>query len=143
MLSDLRKTLIQHPARYFVLGGDGVPLFFWLQRHGHPIDWTMVNNKASAAALSIKAINFIGLVAEVSADETYLQAQSFEVYISTERTEENVHIYEDVARMANPARTVNLDRGKQISPSRKSLKIGRNMPCPSGSGMKYKMYHGR
>ncbi|QFU04084.1 preprotein translocase subunit SecA [Pseudoalteromonas sp. THAF3] len=143
MLSDLRKTLIQHPARYFVLGGDGVPLFVWLQRHGHPIDWTKVNNKASAGALSVKATNVIGVVAEVSAEGTYLQAQPFEVYIPTKRTEENAHIYEDAARMANPARTVNLNREKQLSPSRKSKKIGRNVPCPCGSGMKYKRCHGR
>jgi hypothetical protein len=143
MLSDLRKTLLQHPARYFVLGGDGVPLFVWLQRHGHPIDWTKVNNKASAGALSVKATNVIGVVAEVSAEGTYLQAQPFEVYIPTERTEENAHIYEDAARMANPARTVNLNREKQLSPSRKSKKIGRNVPCPCGSGMKYKRCHGR
>ncbi|MGQ0334550.1 SEC-C metal-binding domain-containing protein [Halomonas elongata] len=143
MLSDLRKTLIQHPARYFVLGGDGVPLFVWLQRHGHSIDWTKVNNKASAGALSVKATNVIGVLAEVSAEGTYLQAQPFEAYIPTERTEENAHIYEDAARMANPARTVNLNREKQLSPSRKSKKIGRNVPCPCGSGMKYKRCHGR
>lgn len=142
-LSDLRKTLIQHPARYFVLGGDGVTLFVWLQRHGHPIDWTKVNNKASARALSVKATNVIGVVAKVSAEGTYLQAQSFKVYIPTERTEENAHIYEDAARMANPARTVNLNQKKQLSPSRKSKKIGRNVPCPCGSGMKYKRCHGR
>ncbi|AKR78683.1 MULTISPECIES: YecA family protein [Edwardsiella] len=140
MLSDLRKTLIQHPVRYFVLGGDGVPLFVWLQRYGHPIDWT----KASAVALSAKATNVIGVVAEVSADGTYVQARSFKIYIPTEQTAENVHIYyEDAVRMANPVRTVNLDRGKQISPSRNSLKIGRNVPCPCGSGMKYKRCHGR
>lgn len=102
-----------------------------------------MNNKASAGALSVKATNVIGVVAEVSAEGTYLQAQPFEVYIPTKRTEENAHIYEDAARMANPARTVNLNREKQLSPSRKSKKIGRNVPCPCGSGMKYKRCHGR
>jgi len=143
MLSDLRKTLIQHPVRYFVLGGDGVPLFVWLQRHGHPIDWTKVNNKASAVALSAKATNVIGVVAEVSADGTYVQARSFKIYIPTEQTAENAHIYEDAARMANPERTVNLEREKQVHFGRKSKKIGRNVPCPCGSGMKYKRCHGR
>ncbi|NTX70319.1 hypothetical protein FCH31_12915 [Lelliottia amnigena] len=45
--------------------------------------------------------------------------------------------------MANPARTANLDRGKQISPSRKSSKIDSNVPYPCGSSMKYERCHGR
>ena len=57
MLSDLRQTLNQHPARYFILSGDGEPFFIWLQQHDHQIDWTRVSNKASAAALAVKASN--------------------------------------------------------------------------------------
>ena len=58
-----------------------------------------MNNKVSAGALSVKATNVIGVVVEVSADGTYVQARSLEVYILTEQTAENVHIYEDAARM--------------------------------------------
>ena len=74
-----------------------------------------MNNKVSAGALSVKATNVIGVVVEVSADGTYVQARSLEVYILTEQTAENVHIYEDAARMANPARMVNLEREKKFS----------------------------
>lgn len=143
MLSNLCQTLNQYPARYFILSGDGEPLFVWLQRHGHQIDWISVNNKASAAALTVKASNAIGVVAEVSADGTYQRAQSFAVHIPTARTKENAHIYEDAARMANPARSVNLNRQKNVIPAAKSKKIGRNAPCPCGSGVKYKRCHGR
>lgn len=108
MLSDLRSTLNQHPARYFILAGDGKPLFVWLQRHNHEIDWTKVNDKASAAALAVKASNAIGVVAEVSADGTYHGAQYFAVRVPTARTKENAHVYEDAARMARPSRMVNL-----------------------------------
>jgi hypothetical protein len=60
MLSDLRQTLNRHPARYFVLSKDAEPLFVWLQQHGVQIDWTKVNDKASAASLAIKASDVIG-----------------------------------------------------------------------------------
>ncbi|GGF67454.1 hypothetical protein GCM10007301_28940 [Azorhizobium oxalatiphilum] len=92
MLSDLRQTLNQHPARYFILAGDDEPLFVWLQKHDHQIDWTRVNDKASAAALAVKASSVIGVVAEVSADGTYHRAQSFAVHVPTEPTAENAHI---------------------------------------------------
>ncbi|HET6538110.1 MAG TPA: SEC-C domain-containing protein [Sphingopyxis sp.] len=143
MLSDLRQTLNQHPARYFILAGDGEPLFVWLQQHDHQIDWTRVNDKASAAALAVKASNVIGVVAEVSAGGTYRRAQFFAVHVPTERTEENAHIYEDAARMAQPARAVNLNQPKHVIPPAKAKRPGRNDPCPCGSGVKYKKCHGR
>jgi hypothetical protein len=143
ILSDLRQTLNQHPARYFTLSGDGKPLFVWLQHHDHQIDWAKVNDKASAAALAAKASNVIGVVAEVSADGAYHQAQSFAVRIPTARTEENAHIYEDAARMAQPTRAVNLNQPKNVIPLGKTKKPGRNDPCPCGSGAKYKRCHGR
>ncbi|CAP44849.1 hypothetical protein [Bordetella petrii] len=108
MLIDLRRTLIQHPARYFVLAGDGEPLFVWLQQHGRQIDWKKVNEKASAASLAVKASNMVGVVGDIGSDGTYHRAQSFAVHIPTERTEENASIYEDAARMTHPTRVVNL-----------------------------------
>lgn len=143
MLSDLRQTLNQHPARYFILAGDGEPLFVWLQKHDHQIDWTGVNDKASAAALAVKASSVIGVVAEVSADGTYHRAQSFAVHVPTEPTAENAHIYEDATRMAQPARAVNLSQPRGVAPRVKTKKPGRNDPCPCGSGAKYKKCHGR
>lgn len=143
MLRDLRQTLNQHPARYFVLYGDGGPLFVWLQQHDHQIDWARVNDKASAAALAITASNAVGVVAEASADGTYHRAQSFAVLLPKEQTEANAHIYEDAARMAQPTRTVNLSQPKIGTPPVKAKKLGRNDPCPCGSGVKYKRCHGR
>ncbi len=143
MLSDLRQTLNQHPARYFILSGDGEPLFVWLQQHEHKIDWTKVNDKASAAALAFKASNVIGIVAEVGVDGTYHQAQSFAVHIPTERTEENAHIFEDAARMAQPTRAVSLSQPANVITPVKTKKPGRNDLCSCGSGVKYKRCHGR
>lgn len=143
MLSDLRQTLNQHPARYFVISGDGKPLFVWLQQHEHQIDWTKVNDKASAAALAVKASEAIGVVAEVSADGIYHRAQPFNVHIPTARTEENAHVFEDAARMAQPGRALNLNQPKRASPPVKVKKVGRNDQCPCGSGLKYKKCHGR
>ncbi|MCP1400985.1 YecA family protein [Achromobacter insolitus] len=143
MLTDLRQTLNHHPARYFVLAGDGEPLFIWLQQHGQQIDWKKVNEKASAASLAVKASNVIGVVAEISSDGTYHRAQSFAVHIPTERTEENASIYEDAARMAHPTRAVNLKQPENAPSLGKIKKPGRNDPCPCGSGAKFKRCHGR
>lgn len=143
MLTDLRQSLNHHPARYFVLSGDGEPLFIWLQQHGQQIDWAKVNDKASAASLALKASNVVGVVAEVSSAETYCRAQSFAVCIPTERTEENASIYEDAARMTHPMRTVNLKQQEKVPHLGKNKKPGRNDPCPCGSGGKFKRCHGR
>ena len=143
ILSYHRQTLKHHPARYFTLFIDGKPLFVWLQQHDHRIDWTKVNDKASAAALAINASNVIGVVAEVSADGAYQKAQSFVVSIPTARTEENARIYEDAARMAKPALAPNLRKPEYATPLGKTTKRGRNDPCPCGSGTKYKRCHGR
>ncbi|BDV39417.1 hypothetical protein DSM21852_26700 [Methylocystis bryophila] len=102
-----------------------------------------MNDKASAAALALRASNIIGVVAEVSADGTYHRAQPFAVNIPTARTEENAHIYEDAARMAQPTRAVKLNQPKNAISPVKTKKVGRNDPCPCGSGAKYKRRHGR
>lgn len=143
MLSDLRQTLNQYPARYFLLSGDSEPLFIWLQQHNQQIDWKTVNDKASAAALAVEASNAIGIVAEVSAAGTYHLAQSFAVKIPIESTEENAYIYQDALRMTHPTRTLNLKHPKNVLSIGKTKKPGRNDPCPCGSGAKYKKCHGR
>lgn len=104
MLSNLRQSLNQYPSRYLILLSDGKPFFFWLQQHDHQINLTKLNEKASAAALAIKALNVIGIVALVSADGTYHSAEFFEVYIPKAQTEENAHIYEDAKQMARRMR---------------------------------------
>lgn len=143
MLRNLRQTLNQYPARYFVLSLDGGPLFIWLQQYGHPVDWARANEKASAAALAVEASDVTGVVAEVGADGIYHRAQFFDVRVPTERTEENAHIYEDAARMTQPTRVVQLNQPKSIIAPVKAKKPGRNDLCPCGSGAKYKKCHGR
>lgn len=143
MLSDCRKTLNEHPFRYFSIGGDGDPLFIWLQQYNHQVDWIQVNSKASAVALALKAKNVIGIFVEVSADGVYHQAEPLAVQIPTSRTTENAHIYDDAAQMTQPARTLNLNQSGKTTPPVKVKKTGRNEPCPCGSGAKYKKCHGR
>ena len=146
MLSDCRQTLDKHPSRYFSLSGDGQPLFVWLQRHGEPIDWTAAHDKAAAVALAAKAPILLGVVVEASADGIYYRAQPLAVKAPTERTEENGRIYDDAARMAQPARAVRLEppRRPALAPApAPAKKPGRNEPCPCGSGAKFKKCHGR
>ncbi|RON59089.1 YecA family protein [Pseudomonas frederiksbergensis] len=141
-LFDLRQTLNQHPARYFLVSEGGEPIFVWLQLNDHQIDWTKANDKARAAALAVKASNIIGIVAEVSTDGIYHRAQSFKVHVPTERTEENAHFYDEGERMAQSTRTVNLSQPKKVIPTLNIKKTGRNDPCPCGSGAKFKKCHG-
>lgn len=143
MLSDLRQSLDQYPARHFFLSGDSTSLFVWLQRHDLQIDWTKVNDKASAATLAVAASSAIGVLAEVGADGTYRGARFFAIRIPTGRTEENGHVYEDAARMAQRGRAVNLNQPKRAGRLARAKKPGRNDPCPCGSGIKYKRCHGR
>lgn len=142
MLTDLRQTLSQHPARYFVLSGDGEPLFVWLHQHGQQIDWAKVNDKASAASLAAEASNMVGIVAAVSSDGAYHQVRSFAVRVPAERTEENNSIYEDAARMTHPKRAVNL-KEQEYATLGNTKKLRRNDPCLCGSGKKFKRCHGR
>lgn len=143
MLSDLRQTLNQYPSRYFILSGEGEALFVWLQRHDNLIDWAKVNDKASAAMLAANASNGIGILAEVGADGAYRGARLFAVQIPMDRTEENVHVYEDAARIAQRVRVAKPNTPKNAFRPAKAKKTGRNDPCPCGSGLKYKRCHGR
>ena len=143
LLEKLRQTLRQYPARYFLLSGEGKPLFVWLQQHNQNIDWQKVNDKACAAALTVEASNVVGIVAEVTSTGTYHRAQYFAVHMPTERTEENAHIYEDATRMALPTRAMNLNQERGVSSQERVKKLGRNDLCPCGSGAKYKKCHGR
>jgi hypothetical protein len=143
MLSELRKTLNRHPSRYFIIAGESEPLFVWLQEATHEMDWSKINDKASSAALAVKASAAVGVVAEVDVDGIYTRAQPFAVNVPTARTEENAHIYQDAERMAQPGRAVNLNPPKNVPKAAGARKPGRNAPCPCGSGVKYKKCHGR
>lgn len=143
MLSDLRQTLNQHPAQHFTLTGDGAPLFVWLQRFGQLIEWAKVHDKASAAGLACRATKVVGIVALIDANGAYRLARSFPVHLPTNQTEENRQLYEDAQRMAQPASAVNLTPTKPGISAKKSKKLGRNSPCPCGSGIKHKKCHGR
>lgn len=143
MLSEVRQTLNQYPSRYFVLSGEGDALFVWLQRHDTQIDWAKVNDKASAAALAVGASKTFGIFAEVSADGAYHGARFFAVQIPTAQTEKNAHVYEDAARIAQRGRVSKPNKPKRVFHPAKAKKLGRNDPCPCGSGLKYKRCHGR
>ena len=141
-LADLRKSLNQYQYRYFTLSGEKEPLFVWLNRSDREIDWTIVNDKASAAAVAVGASKVIVVAVMISVDGSYEHAQSFAVYMPTLRTQENAHIYEDASRMAQPRRAVNPNQTKNFITPAKNKKSGRNDPCPCGSGKKYKKCHG-
>ncbi len=141
-LADLRKSLNQHSYRYFTLSGEKEPLFVWLNRSDREIDWTIVNDKASAVAVAVGASKVIVIAAMISVDGSYQQAQSFAVYMPTVRTQENAHIYEDASRMTQPRRAVNLNHTENFITPAKSKKLGRNDSCTCGSGKKYKKCHG-
>jgi hypothetical protein len=143
MLSDLRHTLSLHPTRYFTLSGDDAPLFIWLQRRDQEIDWAGVNDKASAAALVVKAPDVIGVVVEVAAEGAFRAAQPFAVRVPTTRTLENNHIYEDATRMAQRTRMLDSNQLQKPVAAANTNKPGRNDRCPCGSGLKYKKCHGR
>lgn len=143
ILSDQRKTLDRHPARYFIFTGDGHPLFVWLQSKKYDLEWGTVNDKASAAALAINSPALIGLVVIAGADGTYNKAERLTVHVPSARTNENAHIYDDAKRMKQPNRKVNLRHPSASQKHKRTRKIGRNEPCPCGSGVKYKKCHGR
>lgn len=141
-LSDLRQSLNQRSHRFFILGSSA-PIFVWLQQHNHKTDWAMVNDKASAGALSIDASNMIGVVAYVSADGTYHRAQPFTVHMPTQRTEENAHVFDEAARITQAALMVNPKPEKKFIPAVAIERQGRNELCQCGSRVKFKKCHGR
>ncbi|MVA79857.1 hypothetical protein GOZ89_10570 [Agrobacterium vitis] len=146
ILVDIRKSLSQHDSRYFIYGQEAeTPLFMWLQRSGSIIDWNKVNNKAASAALVTPA-GVIGLMIETTGVGTYKAAYTFPVTRPANRTVANAHIFDEAERMQR--RTTNVVGGKNAVRQKVMLaarvpKIGRNNPCPCGSGLKYKKCHGR
>lgn len=144
MLSNLRNTLNQHPARYFIYSGHSDPLFVWLQRAGDKIDWPTVNDKATAAALCTASSDMNGVMVEVTAGGIYKLAQRFKVTLPTARTDVNAHVYEDAERMKTRIRPLVQPMAVQAPQRSRAVRApGRNSHCPCGSGLKYKKCHGR
>ncbi|MEQ9915312.1 SEC-C domain-containing protein [Pectobacterium aroidearum] len=143
MLSDFGRTLGQHPARYFAIAGDGKPLFVWMQRAEHELEWKKINDKARAIALCTKSSNVACILVEVSVTGAYSKAHIFEVDVPVGRTDENAHIFEDAECMGKPSRAMSLRNTATSDEPKITRKIGRNEVCPCGSGIKYKRCHGR
>ncbi|RJP79504.1 MAG: hypothetical protein C4522_10370 [Desulfobacteraceae bacterium] len=142
LLSDLGETIEHHPARYFAFSGDGQPLFVWMQSSEHEVEWEKINDKASAVALCTESPDVVGVLIEVGAGGVYEKARCFKAYAPSERSEQNARIFDDAKRMGQRTRTVNPPRGVDTPKPRHTRKIGRNEPCPCGSGIKYKKCHG-
>ena len=142
-LSDLNKTIEQHPARYFAFCGEGEPIFVWMQNSKYEVEWGKVNDKASAFALSINAEKLIGVLLKVGKRGVYEAAQHFKIHAPMEQTEDNRLIFEDSKRMSQQTQSRAVPSGeKKLEPEHKR-KVGRNDPCPCESGKKYKRCHGR
>ncbi len=142
MLSDLGRTLKQHPARYFVIAGDGQPLFVWMQNDEHKLEWNTINDKASAIALCTKSTDVICILIEVNSMGNYSNALTFEVNVPEVRTSDNAHIFEDAECMSKPSRAMSLHNPTTLVEPKVTQKVGRNETCPCGSGKKYKKCHG-
>lgn len=143
LLSDLGKTIGQRPERYFAFAGDGQPLFVWMQSSKNPVEWKKVNDKASAVALCTESHDVVGVFIEVGNGCTYRTAQYFKVDTPSKQSKENQHIFDDAKRMRQRTKNVHSPREAETPQPNHSRKIGRNEPCPCGSGVKYKKCHGR
>lgn len=142
LLSELGKTIGQHPERYFVFAGDGQPLFVWMQSSKSPVEWKKINDKASAVALCTDSPDVVGVFIEVGNGCTYGTAQYFNVDTPSKQSKENQHIFDDAKRMRQRTKNVSSPREAETPQPNHSRKIGRNEPCPCGSGVKYKKCHG-
>ena len=142
-LSDLDKTIEQHPARYFAFGGEGEPIFVWMQNSEYEVEWEKVTDKASAVALSVKVEKLMVVLLKVGKRGVYEAAQHFAVHAPVEQNNNNSFIFEDAKRMSQltKARAAVPVVDKKLVPERKR-KVSRNDPCPCESGKKYKKCHG-
>jgi hypothetical protein len=142
-LSSLDKTIEHHPARYFAFGGEGEPIFVWMQNSKYEVEWEKVNDKASAVALSINAEKLMGVLLKVDKKGVYEAAQYLEINVPVEQTEENILIFEDSKRMRQQTKSRAVPTVEEKLEPKQKRKVGRNAPCPCGSGKKYKRCHGR
>ncbi|MEZ9629715.1 SEC-C metal-binding domain-containing protein [Vibrio breoganii] len=142
-LSDLDNSIEKHPARYFAFGGEGKPIFVWIQNSKYDVEWEKVNDTASAVAISINTKELMGMLIKVGKGRVYEAAQYFRVDVPTEQTESNEHIYKEAQSMRERTKSPTSVSKQHYLEPKKKRKIGRNEPCPCGSGKKYKKCHGR
>ncbi|SHF97020.1 YecA family protein [Vibrio gazogenes] len=142
-LSDLDNSIEKHPARYFAFGGEGKPIFVWIQNSKYDVEWKKVNDTASAVAISIDTKELMGMLIKVGKGRVYEAAQYFRVDVPTEQTESNEHIYKEAQSMRERTKSPTSVSKQHYLEPKKKRKIGRNEPCPCGSGKKYKKCHGR
>lgn len=141
-LSEAGKTLDEKTERYFALDNDGELLFIWMQSSKIATNWQKINDQATASALYAK-LPAAGLFIEVGNRGSYVKAEYFGINPPDKKTADNEHIYAEAERIAQRMKEANAPH----SPDKPNLpagrKIGRNDPCPCGSGNKYKKCHGR
>lgn len=143
LLSDLGKTIGQHPERYFAFAGDGQPLFVWMQSSKHPVEWKRINDKASAVALCTESPDVVGVFIEVGNGCAYEKAQYFKVDSPSKQSKKNAHIFDEAKKMRLRTKQVSSPQAVETPKPSHSRKVGCNEPCPCGSGVKYKKCHGR
>lgn len=143
LLSNLGKTIGQHPERYFAFAGDGQPLFVWIQSSKHPVEWKRINDKASAAALCTESPDVVGVFIEVGNGGAYERAQYFKADRPSKQSKGNAHIFDEAEKMRLRKKHVSSPQAVETPKPCHSRKVGRNGPCPCGSGVKYKKCHGR
>ncbi len=141
-LSELDKTIDKHPSRYFTFAGGDEPIFVWMQNSKYEVEWKKIDDKASAIALSINAKELKGVLIKVGKQGIYEAAEHFKINFPTDKTEDNIHIFED-ANLISQKNKLKIAASKvnKLEFNHKQ-KIGRNDPCPCGSGKKYKKCHG-
>lgn len=142
-LSELDKTIDQHPSRYFAFTGEDEAIFVWMQNSKYEVEWEKVSDKASAIALSINAKELKGVLIKVGKLGIYEAAEHFKINFPTEKTEDNTHIFEDANLISQKTKSkIAASKENKLEFNHKQ-KIGRNDPCPCESGKKYKKCHGR
>ncbi len=82
------------------------------------------------------------MLIKVGKGRVYEAAQYFRVYVPTEQTESNEHIYKEAQSMRERTKSPTSVNKQHYLEPKKKRKIGRNEPCPCGSGKKYKKCHG-
>ena len=142
-LSVLDKTINQHPSHYFAFTGENEPIFVWMQNSRYEVNWKEINDKASAIALSINAKELKGVLIKVGKQGIYEAAEHFKINFPTNKTEDNIHIFEDANLISQKYKLkIATSKINKLEFNHKQ-KIGRNNPCPCESGKKYKKCHGR
>lgn len=100
MLGKCCESLNGNPARYFLIGGSP-PLFVWIQRADVPLDWSQMQDKASAAALAVQATDTVGLIVAAHTAGDVVDTRRFDISVPKARTADNKRIYEDAKRMSS------------------------------------------